>query len=205
MENSLYTCIKKAFKKKLPGTTAHFPMAPTHRHQPDANSSYKKAAVLLLLFPSEDSIQTLFIKRNEYDGPHSGQISLPGGQIEAADKSLFQTALREAEEETGIVTRQVELIGQLTPLYIPVSMFKVYPFVGWCNTKPVFNHDPSEVQYLITPKLNELLNPVNRQSDITSINGQMRVVPFFNIHGNRIWGATAMMVNEFLTMLEDCR
>ncbi|MBE9518912.1 MAG: CoA pyrophosphatase, partial [Bacteroidetes bacterium] len=117
-------------RHKLPGEKAQLRMAPTFRGNLTSVGLPIEAAVLVLFYPSDGKTHLVFIKRNEYDGPHSAQVSFPGGAREANDLSLEETALRETREELG-VDGQIEVLGALTPLHIPVSNFMVYPFVGW--------------------------------------------------------------------------
>ena len=123
---------RRSLEGPLPGESAQLKMAPTYRGSfPDQKEAIR-AAVLALLYPSGGVAHLVFIKRNEYDGPHSAQVSFPGGAWEEGDDSLEQTAIRETREELGIQD-DIEILGALTPLHIPVSNFLVYPFVGWMD------------------------------------------------------------------------
>ena len=99
-----------------------------------------KLLFLILLYPENSSVHTVFMQRHNYDGVHGGQISFPGGKKEDSDKDLIQTALREAEEETGVDRKKISVLGTLTPLFIPVSNMIVTPVVGWTDIKPDFKH-----------------------------------------------------------------
>lgn len=187
--------------KPLPGAEAQLRMSPSIRRPFSESQPLKKGGVLLLIYPHHASMHTVFIKRSEYGGIHSGQISLPGGMYEENDVTLLRTALREAMEETGLSADKIKIIGQLTPLNIPVSNTDVFPYVGISHERPAFNHDPSEVQYLIETSIDELLNPVNRKHKIMEIGGNQVEVPYFDIQHNHIWGATAMILSEFLEIV----
>jgi len=163
----------------------------------------KKSGVLLLLYPCKEFIYTVFIKRTEYEGIHSGQISFPGGMFEKGDDSLAHTALRETMEETGMLFDEAIIIGKLTPLHIPVSNTEVFPYVAISDKRPAFAHDPAEVQYLIETRIDELLNPVNHKIKTMSIAGNEFEVPYFDIQNNHIWGATAMILSEFLEVVKN--
>ncbi len=194
--------LKKQLSEKLPGRESQYSMAPNSRNIFPAGSPNQKAGVLLLLYPNNAGIFTVFIKRSEYEGAHSGQISLPGGKFEPGDKDLEYTALRETEEEIGIQLKDIEIIGQLTPLEIPVSNFEVFPYVGYTAKMPDFIPDPSEVEYLINVNLTTLLNPAVIKWKIMNIREFTIEVPYFNINENHIWGATAMMLAEFIEVLK---
>jgi 8-oxo-dGTP pyrophosphatase MutT (NUDIX family) len=163
----------------------------------------QKAGVLILLFPANDQLCTVFIKRTEYDGEHSGQISFPGGKFERSDQSLDMTALREAEEEIGIRDSEVEIIGELTPLPIPVSNIEVFPYIGVMDNEPLFKPDPSEVEYIIKAGIKTLLDPGTLSKKEMLLFNDIITVPYFNIEENHIWGATAMILGEFLEVLRN--
>lgn len=183
----------------LPGEEAQLLMAPTFRGSFPDRGKAVRAAVLILLYPCGSETHLVFIKRNEYDGPHSGQVSFPGGAWEPADSTLEETALREAREEIG-VRGAIEILGKLSPLHIPVSNFMVSPFVAWMDQTPVFHPDRSEVQYVIEVSLRELLDPAIRDSEILHHHGRRVEAPFYRVGDEKIWGATAMMLSEFLQL-----
>ena len=183
----------------LPGESAQLLMAPTFRGDFPDQGKAVRAAVLILLYLVDREIQLVFIKRKEYDGPHSGQVSFPGGAWEPEDLSLGQTAVRETREEIGVVG-DIEILGALTPLHIPVSNFMVSPFVGWIDDAPEFLPDQSEVQYVIEVSLNKLLDPVLRDSETLYHHGRPVEAPFYRVGKDKIWGATAMMLSEFLQL-----
>lgn len=158
---------------------------------------------MILLYPHGSSWHTVFIKRAEYDGIHSGQISFPGGIYEDRDLTLANTALRETQEETGLPLSAVTVIGQLTPLHIPVSNVSVHPFVGKMEYRPAFRHDPTEVQYLIEESLDSLMKEENHKANWMEVQGRNIWVPYFDIQDNRIWGATAMILSEFLEVVKN--
>ena len=111
--------------------------------------------------------------------------------------------MREAEEEIGINASNVEIIGELTTLPISVSSFNVYPFVGIAYHKPEFIPDPKEVEYLIETNVNQLLNPGILHLKAMQYEGKYIDVPYFDLYGNHIWGATAMILGEFLEILRN--
>lgn len=179
-------------------------MSPTFRGQVSRDKDPVDAAVMALFYPAGRRSQLVFIKRNAYDGPHSAQISFPGGARENGDPSLQHTAIRETREELGI-NGKMEVLGSLTPLYIPVSNFMVYPFVGCLFDAPVFNPDPSEVQYVVEASLEALLDPINRGSE-TLFHHEMPIeAPYYRVGKEKIWGATAMILSELLQLATSLR
>ena len=200
------TRLKNEILKGLPGTEIQWMMASSDRmvknfpRVPGKNAHV--AAVLILLYPDKGSIHTVFMQRPDYDGIHGGQISFPGGKIEPEDENVVQTALREAHEETGVDNTKIRVIGTLTPLFIPVSNMLVTPVVGWIDEKPVFNHQPEEVVFLIDADIKILLDPAIVRTKPLEIRGETFEVKYFDYEGNMIWGATAMILQELLIILK---
>jgi 8-oxo-dGTP pyrophosphatase MutT (NUDIX family) len=199
------TRLKIEILKGLPGTEIQWQMASSDRmvknfpRVPGKNA--RVAAVLILLYPDNGSIHTVFMQRHDYNGVHGGQISFPGGKKEPEDENVIQTALREAQEETGVNPGKIGVIEILTPLFIPVSNMIVTPVIGWINEKPVFNHQPEEVVFLIDADLKILLDPSIVKTKPFEIRGEMLEVKYFDYDGNMIWGATAMILHELLIIL----
>ena len=188
-----------ALASELPGEKAQNLMAPLFRGTFSHVSEPVRAAVMVLIYPNQQELFTVFIKRNIYNGPHSGQVSFPGGASEQGDNSMEETALRETREELGI-NEKIDILGMLTPLHIPVSNFLVDPVVGWTRNRPVFEPDPSEVQYLIEVPIRSLLEPGNKDLEIMERNGRTIKAPCYRTGKEKIWGATAMMLSEFLQL-----
>ncbi len=188
-------------KKPLPGVGYQLKMAPSSRRLPDFSVMEKQAAVLILLFPAGEDLSICFIRRSEYEGVHSGQISFPGGMAERSDNSLEQTARRETAEETGIDGAEVRMLGRLTPLPVPVSRFLVHPYVGYLPYRPQFIPDPTEVSFMIEAPLRLLLDPVTVQKEKWNLMNESVMVPFYVVESHRIWGATAMILSEFLEII----
>jgi 8-oxo-dGTP pyrophosphatase MutT (NUDIX family) len=185
---------------ELPGEKAQYQMAPGLRIDP-GQARYQNAAVLILLYSKEESVFTVLMKRPEYPGAHSGQVSFPGGKHEEGDADLRNTAVREAGEELGIDPERVRVLGELSPLKIPVSGMEVLPVVAHYPAAPDFSPDPAEVDYLIETPLTDLMNPDTRQERIKTILCKLVRVPYYNINGNQVWGATAMILSEFLEII----
>jgi 8-oxo-dGTP pyrophosphatase MutT (NUDIX family) len=212
--------IRRALANPLPGVKGQIKMAPQPRvgqinRWDTPPTDCREAGVLLLLYlhtnnhlgtpsaSSESELHLVLTRRPEYPGAHSGQISLPGGRREAGE-SLQTTALREANEEIGLIPTSVEVIGELSPLYTPPSNFCIYPFIAFSATRPTFQPDAKEVAELIELPLTLLFSPTIYKEEIWYFPdyGERRV-PFFDIFGHQVWGATAMILNEFLTLLRD--
>lgn len=193
--------LKSALSNPLPGQASQMLMAPEGRRDLKPGMNEKPASVMLLLFPEKGNVRIVFIKRNDYAGMHSGQVSFPGGRVEAYDENLAQTALRETNEEIGVASKEIEIIGGLSPLHIPVSNFVVFPFVGFTDKKPEFRPDPTEVKFVITANLSVFLEPSTLIKEEWELFGELVKVPFFNIENQKIWGATAMILSEFIEVI----
>ena len=197
--------IKNSLSLPLPGEAAHREMLSAQRMKelntfthivPPVNS-----AVLIMLYKKENEWYIPFIKRAIDNHVHSGQIALPGGKFETCDKNLEETAMRETFEEIGIPIEDIIILGKLTPLYIPPSNYQVYPFIGYCrNPNPNFKPDTKEVDLIIpipVKLFSELETRQNREFNVLQLQFS---TPCFEINENKIWGATAMIINEFLAL-----
>ena len=156
---------------------------------------WKESAVLMILWEENAVWHTLLMQRNEYHGAHSGQISFPGGRREPSDQNLWETALRETQEETGIAPSALQFLGDLSPLHIPVSGFFVHPFVAVHHGKPSFRPDPREVHHLVEAPLHVLF-AVKTKQNLTIQGNILQDVPGYAYGNYFIWGATAMMLRE---------
>ncbi len=193
--------LAQLLKGRLPGKEAQERMSPRVSMPFPGEGDCREAAVMLLLYTDRQVLRMVFIKRNEYRGPHSGQVSFPGGMRETHDADHRQTALRETEEEIGVPAAEIEVLGTLTSLHIPVSNTCVYPFVGWMDSTPGFKPDSLEVQYLICPELQAVIDPKNRKQGAFNRGGRSISTPYIDIDGEMIWGATAMMLSEFMALI----
>jgi 8-oxo-dGTP pyrophosphatase MutT (NUDIX family) len=143
----------------------------------------------------------VFTQRQRSLRHHGGQISFPGGRFEDGDTSLQHTALRETEEELGFPTEEVVLLGPLTPLFIAPSQNHVYPYVGWLPELPPISPNPTEVAAVLTLSLKELLSPNSLGVTHWRRNGEEMTAPCYRVGETIIWGATAMILSELLTVL----
>lgn len=160
----------------------------------------RPSGVLALLFPKDGQLRVLLIERTKDGHAHSGQISFPGGKQEPEDAGLRATALREAQEEVGLQPDAVEVLGALTPLYIPVSNFHVYPFIAYAETAPEYLLSEHEVARILEVPL-EMLFHADRKATVKvypgSLKGLSMTVPAYKLQDETIiWGATAMMLSE---------
>lgn len=167
----------------------------------------RPSAVLSLLFPKEDQLHLLLIKRTEDGHAHSGQISFPGGRQEPTDADLRATALREAQEEVGIMSSDVSILGSLTHLYIPVSNFLVYPFLAYAEKKPEYNLSRDEVARVIEVPVKDFLSSDRKTiATVTSPADKtfVRKVSAYQLEdGSIVWGATAMILSEIEVVLSE--
>lgn len=197
---------QKALAAPRPGFAAQARMSPQPRPgaipPPPPRHPPKEAGVLVLLYPKNDELYFVLTRRTETVAMHKGQVSLPGGAREGTER-LDETARRETSEELGIDPTNIEILGPpLTPLYIPVSGFWVTAFVGYWGDKPRFVPEPEEVIELIQTPLAALLDESSIEEEVWEIRGERVRVPFFLLRGNKVWGATAMMLSEFAAMLQ---
>jgi 8-oxo-dGTP pyrophosphatase MutT (NUDIX family) len=197
-----------ALGRPLPGLEAQLRMSPDYRakalreRRPPAD--HKQAGVLILLYPRDGQLYFPLTRRTETVKDHKGQISLPGGAREG-NESLQQTALRETREELGVPPDHLDVLGRLTPLYVPPSHFLISPFVAYSATRPAFDPDPVEVAALIETPLALLLDPKTEVWEEWEIRGKPVQVPFFRVlhEENKVWGATAMILSELAVALSN--
>lgn len=189
----------------LPGSASHVKMLPPGRMLvlPDEHKNYHDSAVLVLLFPFQQQIQLCLIRRPSTMKNHAGQIAFPGGKKESEDLNLVQTALREAQEEIGVAREDVEILGQLSTVYVQISEFLITPVVGWLNKAPEIVVDSSEVDEVFFISLDDIANQGNRcEREMDTRTGRINV-PGYEINGFFIWGATAMMLAELVDLYLD--
>lgn len=195
-------------KLSLPGHEMQLKMAPPFRKKliarfKESRKSAKLAAVLSLFYPSDTGETNLvLILRKVYRGVHSAQVGFPGGKPELEDASLKDTAVRETWEEIGVSPKNILVLREVTPIYIPPSNFQVHPFIAISKIPLDFILQESEVDDIVEVSLLDLLNDDSEiTTDILDSNGSKCSVPAFKLNGHIVWGATAMILIEIKTML----
>ena len=189
------------------GIDAQLTMAPELRvkeleeYNNSTQNSHESAVLVLIYFDKE--LKLLLTLRSEKLTKHGGQVSFPGGKKDKEDTNLEQTALREAWEEVGIEAQNLTLIGELSPIMIPITGFKIIPFVAISQHRPIFNINRDEVDRIIEAPISHLLDPKFRKLKVFSNpkHQYSRQAPYFDIEGVEVWGATAMIISELLGTL----
>ncbi len=196
--------LRSACGAPLPGADAHRLLAPQPRpgwRPGEVPDHATPAAALVLLYPVDDAPHVLLTVRAGRLGKHAGQVSFPGGLVDAGE-SIAQAALREAFEEVGLDPAAVRVVGALSPLYVTVSNFAIHPVAGIAETTPPLRPSAAEVARLLPAPLAALADPGNLRRG-TRWRGDLPCdVPYFEVRNERVWGATAMVLAELLAMLD---
>jgi 8-oxo-dGTP pyrophosphatase MutT (NUDIX family) len=169
---------------------------------PPPGQTPKLAAVLVLIYPGAGGLTLALTERTSHLAKHAGQISFPGGHVDPEDTTLLDAALREADEELGIQARDVEVLGELRPVYIPPTNFLVHPFVAYAGRRPEFRPSPGEVAQVLDVPLAHLLDPATIVTEVRDIQGARLQVPYFRYEHHKIWGATAAMLDDLLARID---
>jgi 8-oxo-dGTP pyrophosphatase MutT (NUDIX family) len=202
--------VRERLSRPLPGLAAQLRMAPRPRPGWDPYAlpdGLRAAAGLILLYPHDGAVQLLLTLRGSTLRHHTGQVSLPGGRVDDGE-SIEAAALREADEEVGVAPDAVEILGRLTPLHVPVSRHLLHPVVAVATVRPAFRLAEPEVERLIEVPLARLRAPEvvaweQRRRERPPGEGQLMDVPYFDVGGAKVWGATAMILAEFLAVMAD--
>ena len=197
--------IKERLLNPLPGIKAHQLTKVISKNDLTFSNTTENAipaAVLILLFPFEKEIQFFLTQRTKSVEHHKGQISLPGGMRET-NESLSETALRETEEEIGVDQNTVELLGSLTPFFVPVTGYIIHPYIGCCKEKPSTKIYSGEVDKLFSIPISELLDDRILVTEEWKIRGYDASVPYYNFNLCKVWGATAAILSEFKWLLKE--
>ncbi|PBQ34669.1 coenzyme A pyrophosphatase [Sphingobacteriaceae bacterium] len=199
--------LKTALSETLPGIDAQYMMAPLNRQRMNQEQlktqNYRPSAVMIVF--CENANGDLYIpltERMTYNGAHSGQVSLPGGKFEPEDLDLMNTAIRECFEEIGV--KEIDVIGKLTPLHVPVSSFLIHPYVGICKIKdPVMVNQEREVKRLIKLAVTDLLeDSIVKEGSMQVMESLSIKTPWFEVEELKVWGATAMILSELKQILK---
>jgi 8-oxo-dGTP pyrophosphatase MutT (NUDIX family) len=203
---SLPDSLRRRLSEPLPGLEAQLRMAPRPLMRPDPalELGLRPAAALLLIYRHEDAWHVPLTVRGSGLRHHTGQVSLPGGRLDHPGESVEDAALREAHEEIGVVPGDVEILGRLTPIPVIVSGHLLQPVIGVAARRPDFTLAAHEVERLIELPVSLLLQRDavgwEERARILPPHGVMNV-PYFEVDGARVWGATAMVLAEFSALL----
>ena len=189
----------------LPGVEAQMRFAPmTPRsgwrpgHYPD---DARIAAALLLIYPGERGPSIPLTVRASGLARHAGQISLPGGAADTGE-TLAETAVREAQEEIGIDPSAVDVLGELTPVWVLVSGFTLHPVVGVTHVRPSFVPAAHEVEQVLEVSIADIQDASSIRHGTRTREGVAIEYPYFDLMGHQVWGATAMILGEFICLLD---
>jgi 8-oxo-dGTP pyrophosphatase MutT (NUDIX family) len=198
--------LSAVLQEELPGEEAQFKMAPMARKRiaemPVHDASIRKAAVMLPLFRNSENDCLLLTVRSIYEGVHSGQVSFPGGKFDENENDAIQVALREMEEEVGVKSDQIQIAGMLSPLFIPVSKMYVQPVVAWVHEPNWLANDHEVALILEIPIHHIFQHNVIKKMKMEFSPGNLVEVPYFDLQGHTVWGATAMIISEFLAVIK---
>ena len=201
MEPVFIKNLSNEMKKPLPGKSAQKEMMVTPQYKLIANKQIVPAAVLILLYPIKREWFFFLKKRTKTVEYHKGQISLPGGMVEE-NESLEDTAIRETFEEIGVNPKKIKIISNLTCFYVPVSGFEIFPFIGWSNKKPKTIIQSSEVSRIFSPSIKTLMLEKTKKEKYSIVSGYKVKIPFFELEGEMVWGATSVILSEFKSILK---
>ena len=209
MQEKIKQLFKEIIENQLPGEDAHLMMLPKGREKSSVSRRQaiapKQASVAIhLFFTNPADPHLILIKRSIYDGAHSGQIAFPGGKTDEKDTDLIHTALRESKEEIGLSANEENLIGALSPVYIPISNFDVHPFLFLHFNSVALLAEKREVSEILTVPLSEIIEEKNihkKEITLNDTNETIEVTGFL-IQGNWVWGASALILNEVKEVLK---
>lgn len=203
--DDLETRLRLGLAAPLPGLEAQRRFAPQPRRGWGPGQSpegSRPAAGLMLLFPVDGDARIVLTVRAPHLPSHAGQVSLPGGAVEAGE-TIEQAALREAREEIGLEAAAVRLLGRLTPLHIPVSGYMLHPVVALMDWRPQLRASDREVERILEVPIDELADPARRLSRRVVLEDRGEVdIPYIEVHGAELWGATAMVLSELFWVLD---
>ncbi|MCH8568565.1 MAG: CoA pyrophosphatase [Balneolales bacterium] len=195
--------LKRRLQEPLPGFTSQKKMAPTlvdgtFMHDVPPPPDCRNNAVLVLLYyaEQESKLRIYLTERSSKMPSHAGEICCPGGRIESGE-SIMEAALREAREEINLDSSLVTLLGNLSPLYVPVSKNLIHPVVGFAGINPPVKPDNSEVSGVLSLSVDQLLSTEYRKTEQRLVRDSAYIIPFWDVFDVPLWGATAMILSEF--------
>lgn len=200
----LETRLRERLAGTLPGLEAQLRFMPTPPRtgwKPgDFPTDARIAAGLLLLYPGPRGASIPLTVRASGLSRHAGQVSLPGGATDPGE-TLTQAALREAHEEIGLDPAAVRILGELTPVHVLVSGFTLHPVVGLTHSRPSFRLAAHEVETIVEVSIEDLKDASRIRQGTRTREGMAIEYPYFDLMGHQVWGATAMILGEFICLL----
>jgi 8-oxo-dGTP pyrophosphatase MutT (NUDIX family) len=187
----------------LPGLDGQIRMSPRPRfgwRPGEVPRDARRSGVVLLFYPIADRPHVVLTVRDSKLPHHAGQVSLPGGAAEP-NESIDEAVLREAQEEVGVDPGMLRIVGALTPLHVPISGYVLHPRVALAGERPAWRPDTREVARVLEAPLERLCDPAILGCEVREYYERPVDVPFFRLDGEKIWGATAMVLSEFLCVL----
>jgi 8-oxo-dGTP pyrophosphatase MutT (NUDIX family) len=209
ISDSFIDQLQKHLNKTLPAMESQYKMAGSYRPVVSIEEAIEKqaktAGILILVTKMDEDFHFLMIQRTTYDGAHSGQMAFPGGKKEPQDASILDTAIRECYEEIGIHVSKSDILGALTPLFIPVSHFVVYPFLAYIDSPLQLIKDTTEVEEIYLFNIQDFFKSENIQDFSFQMQNQMMTVPSYQFQGQTVWGASAMILSEWFDIIQKIR
>lgn len=206
LPNDLPSRLQQRLQLALPGAAAQRSMAPETafgRHRGPVSPGAHRAAVCICLFRNAEDWWIPLTVRAKQLVDHAGQVSLPGGRLEAGEAAA-QAARREFQEELGVVIDAAEWLGKLTPVYVYGSHHYVEVFVMALHHRPIFNAEPSEVADVLLMPVRELIDPEKQVIATMQRGTSFYETPGYRCDSHLVWGATAMILAEFAAVVQDC-
>jgi len=190
------------------GKVSHLKMSPMigtgpyRTFEPSATAT-KSAVLLLLVGKSFENLEILFTLRSQRLPLHKNQISFPGGHCEG-DEDEITTALRETKEEIGLSSNKIQILGKLSKLYVPPSNTVIHPVVGYMSDLGQMKINQKEVEEVFLVPLHFFLDNDNRKSEVWEYEGDVVLIPLWWVHPKvPLWGATAMIMSEFIDIVTE--
>jgi 8-oxo-dGTP pyrophosphatase MutT (NUDIX family) len=205
--SALIARLEQNLARPLPGWTAQSRLSPRSPGGEPLRRELRggrPAAGLLLFYPLGSAAGFVLTVRSETLPKHPGQVGLPGGRVEAGE-SLEEAALRETREEIGVDSKGIRILGALTPVYIPPSDSELHPFAACLDRTPDFIPHPGEVERILQVPLASFLDPAALREETRVLRGESVVVPYYALEGEKVWGATGMVLSEAAAILDEAR